>query len=140
MKNKDKKDKKKNANHKLLKIPHKFQTGFLGNLDERTVIFQHLKTIHTEILDDLGGKNSLSHLQIGLVERAVFLEFTVRYLENAITKVIVEHSKIPSKLYHRWLKGTESLLRLTKTLGLKRRKGIDISLKPYLEKEKKKNA
>ncbi|MBN2456736.1 MAG: hypothetical protein JXB29_09420 [Sedimentisphaerales bacterium] len=123
-----------NRNTKLMKLPGKFRQGFLKDFDERTIVFQQLNSAYVEVMDDLGGINRLSHIQTALVERFIFLEFTMRNLE----KEIAENQTNTGKLLGRWVQSINSLSGLAKTLGLERRaKQIDCNLKDYIDRRRK---
>ena len=123
-----------NRNTKLMKLPRKFRGGFLKDFDERTIVFQQLNSAYVEVVDDLGGAERLSHIQIALVERFIFLEFTMRNLE----KQIAENPTKTGKLLGRWVQSINSLSGLAKTLGLDRKaKQIDCNLKDYIGRRKK---
>jgi hypothetical protein len=125
---------KKHTNHKLLKIPHKFQRGFLGNFDQRTVIYQHLNDGYLEIMDDLGGKENLTHIQISMVEKYIFLEFMIRYLEQRIAQ-----NPKKTKLLGRWISAVNRLSGLANILGLERRaRPVESNLKIYMKEKKRK--
>jgi hypothetical protein len=62
----------------------KYQAGFLKDFDKRTELYQLLTTSYNEVVTDLGGADILSRVQLSLVERYVFFEFTVRALKIRI--------------------------------------------------------
>jgi len=121
-------------NTKIMRLPDRYKQGFLKDFDERTQAFQLLMAAYEEILVDLGGAENLTHIQIALVERFVFLEFAMRILE----KRIAENPKKTAALMGKWVQSVNSLSGLAKTLGLHRRKKqIESSLKTYVGKKKK---
>jgi hypothetical protein len=135
MKKKTKKKAKAKRNYtntKPLALPDKYAAGYLKNLDKRTVLFETLNNAYVEILQDLGGKESLSHLQLSLVERYVFLEHILQRLELKIAK----SPKKSAELLGGWVQGLNSLLGLSKTIGLKRNPKQVMNLKNYIKNEK----
>jgi hypothetical protein len=127
-----------NKNHKPYEnqkgqtLPAKYAPGFLQQLDGRTRTFEKLHQAHIEILADVGGEESLSHIQKALIERFVFLEFSLRSIEARI-------AQDPKKSGHeinRWVTGLNSLLGLGKTIGLERRARKITSLSTYIAKGK----
>lgn len=118
---------------KLMDIPKKYKVGFLQKMDGRTEACKMLRSSFNEILSDLGGSESLSHVQLCLVERFCFLEFVLRRLEYKIAN----EPKQSSKLLARWVQSLNSLVGLGKSIGLERRaKKID-SLQSYVKKHKR---
>jgi len=131
MAKKTKTKKRKYSNSKPLELPDKYAAGYLQNLDKRTILFETLNTAYVEILNDLGGVESLSHLQLSLVERYVFLEHILQRLELRIAR----NPKKSSELLGGWIQGLNSLLGLSKTIGLKRNSKQVMNLKNYINKE-----
>ena len=79
-----KKKRKEYTNSKRLVLPGKHIAGFLKTMDKRTELFSQLNEVYNKVLSDLGGLEVLSHMQIGLVERYVFVEAYVRKLEKQL--------------------------------------------------------
>lgn len=139
-KQKQKRKRKKYTNGKMMKLPEKYNPCFMKDLDKRTEIFQLLHNAHTDVTIDLGGFANLSHIKRALVERFVFLEFTLRSLEQKMVEDSKSEKKSP-RLLGKWLMAANCLSGLSKTLGLERRaKQIDCDLQSYVQgkKEKKK--
>ena len=119
---------KKNKNHKADTLPAKYTAGFLAELDGRTKVFELLREAHSEILQDLGGENNLSHVQRCLVERFVFLEMVLRNIEAKIAT----NPKESAEMLSRWIQGLNSLSGLAKTIGLSRKGKKIASLQTYI--------
>jgi hypothetical protein len=94
-------------------IPARFEPGFMSRLDGRTELVKGLERAYEEIIDDCGGADGMSRLRKALCERAVFLEFWLRQIER---KVLT--GQAPDEQITRWIQGTNSLLGLTKVLGM----------------------
>ncbi len=129
----EKRKKRKYTNTKRMGLPGTYVAGFLQTFDQRSVLFSELNGAFVEILDDLGGTASLSHLQRGLVERYVFIEFMVRNLERRM----LQDEAIARKLFRRWRTAAGTQLSLAKTLGLEKRVSqSNLSLKSYIKTSK----
>ncbi len=113
----EKRKKRKYTNTKRMRLPGTYVAGFLQTFDQRSVLFSELNGAFVEILDDLGGTAALSHLQRGLVERYVFVEFMVRNLERRM----LQDEALARRLFRRWRTAAGTQLSLAKTLGLERR-------------------
>jgi len=122
------KDKKKYQNHKADTLPAKNTPGFLQDIDGRTKIYELLREAHSEILQDLGGEDNLSHVQRCLVERFTFLEFTLRSIEQKIAS----NPKESAEMLSRWIQGLNTLSGLAKTIGLGRKGKKVASLQTYI--------
>lgn len=123
---------KEYTNTKQMRLPAKYREGFLKDFDQRTEVFRMLNDAYVEILADLGGIETLSHIRAALVERFVFLEFAMRNFE----KRIAENPKKTGKLLGRWVQSINSLSGLAKTLGLERRVKKVASLQAYVNEKK----
>jgi len=131
-----------NAPEKFKCPPKKYEKGFLIRLDKRHAAFKTIFHNYQEIMGDLGGRDSLSHIQQTLVERFVFLEFVLRNLEQKIAEQSDDKTKEKGvdveKLFSRWVQGLNSLTGLAKVVGVERRaKQIRSSLKEYVKSKKK---
>jgi len=100
---------------KTKQLPARYQAGFLGRMDGRTDLCKRLQSAFDEIMEDIGGADGQSHLRVALVERCVFLEFQLRRWEEKILA-----GTLPDEAIGRWIQATNSLLGLSKTLGLGR--------------------
>ena len=80
----------------------------------------------------MGGVDSLSHTQVALAERFVFLEYILRKLE---TQIALSPKKSAGML-SRWIQGLNSLTGLAKTIGLERRARKVESLETYVKGKK----
>lgn len=120
---------RKNTNHKLMKLPKKYEAGFITKLDQRTETFLLLNTAYQEVLSDLGGVEMLSHTKQCLVERFIFLEFMMRKWELRL----VRKPKKNAHLISRWIQAINSLNGLARILGLERRAKKITSLQAYVK-------
>jgi hypothetical protein len=119
---------------KFQKPPKVFEQGFLQKLDGRTVAFQALNDSFNELTADLGGVKGLSHIQLCLVERFVFLEYFLKSLEAKIAS----SPKKSSRLIARWVQSLNCLIGLAKCVGLERRVKTVTNLKDYVLSKKSK--
>jgi len=114
---------------KFMKPPKRYEAGFLAKMDGRTEAYQLLNGAYQEVVSDMGGVESLSHVQICLAERFCFLSFVLRSIEFRI----VSEPKKSAKLIGRWVAALNSLVGLAKTIGLERRAKRVANLKTYIE-------
>lgn len=121
-----------NGKTKMMNVPEKYESGFLQKLDGRTESCRLLRNAYDEVISDLGGVEGLSHVQVCLAERFVFLEFILRTLEQRI----VESPKKSEAMLSRWIQGLNSIVGLAKTIGLQRRAKKIPSLQKYLKDKK----
>ena len=121
-------------NTKPMTAPDKYQKNFLQKLDRRSKVHAALSTSYDSVMDDLGGSDSLSHVQLCLVERFVFLEYVMQTLEQRIAR---EPDKA-DELLGRWIQAINSLSGLAKTVGLERRAKTIESLQSYVKTKKTK--
>lgn len=127
----------KNQHHKIVQLPTQFPVeGFLKDVDERTNLYNTLAGTFNEICADLGGEENLSRIQIILVERMAFLMQTLRILE----KRILSKGKGRAKAFRQWTVAVNSLLGLSRTLGIKKSKKKTANIKMYAASQGKKNA
>lgn len=131
---KNKKRAYRNGQTKLMKLPHKYVPGFIKEFDKRTVLYDLLSTSYGEVVRDLGGADNLSHIQITLVERWVFMLLWLRMLENKI----LTNPKKSVKYVGKWVQGINTFMGLSKTLGLERQAHKVVSLQSYIEDKKSK--
>ena len=115
-----------------MKLPARYEVGFLRDFDKRTEVYQLLSGAYKEIIDDLGGIEGLSHIRLALVERFVFLEFSMRNLE----KRMAENPLKTGRLLSRWVQAINSLSGLAKSLGMERKSKHAYNLKTYIDKRK----
>ena len=99
---------------KPLSMPDKFCPGFLQTLDKRSIVFQGVRKSFLQTCDDLGGKDSLSHAKLVLVERFCFGEYLIQNLEVAIL------AKPTDELVTKWISVTKALSALAVRIGLQR--------------------
>lgn len=127
----------KNQHHKIVQLPTQFPVeGFLKGVDERTNLYNNLAGTFNEICDDLGGEENLSRVQLILVERIAFLMLTLRMLERRIRK----NKKGRAAAFRRWTTAVNSLLGLSRTIGVKKSKKKTANIKMYAASQGKKNA
>ncbi len=110
-------------------LPSKYERGFLKGLDRRTQIYARLTAIHDEIVDDLGGKDGLSHTKLALIERFVFLEAVIQKMELDMAK----SKTLNGEELNRWIQGLNSMTGLAKTIGLERRQRA-VNVRDYAKK------
>jgi hypothetical protein len=124
-----------NAPKTFRQPPDKYERHFLAKLDGRSRAAQILRQSFDEITSDLGGVESLSHIQLCLVERFCFLEFLLRKkeLEMAQSNKNGERDKAMGS----WVQSLNSLVGLAKAIGLERRARKVESLESYIKNRKK---
>jgi hypothetical protein len=125
---------KQYTNTKPMSLPRTFTPGFLKDFDKRTELYQLLNTAFQQVMSDMGGEGSLSHVQICLAERFTFLEFTLRAIEHKMA----HNPKKADDLFSKWIYGLNALQGLAKTIGLKRKAKRVVDLKLYVDQQKKK--
>lgn len=122
------------VNTRRMNLPAKFKPNFLTDMDKRTEIYQAISRTLTECCDDMGGKESMSIMQITLAERFCFLAFIVRNIEFAI----LTRPKEIDMLLPKYLSVSNVIRQLATTLGLQRQARQVLSLESYVKKSKKK--
>jgi hypothetical protein len=100
-------------------LPAKFKTGFLEGLDKRTDLARALRQNYDDIVADIGGVDELSHIKSVLVERFVWLEAIVQQIEHQLTVGEIDRSEAIS----RWVQALNTLIGLSKVLGIERKSG-----------------
>ncbi|MGC1274345.1 MAG: hypothetical protein WBC44_11615 [Planctomycetaceae bacterium] len=98
-------------------LPTKFRTGFLSGLDKRTDLAKSLRANYETIVEDLGGRDDLSHVKAALVERFVWLEAILKTIEHDLVTGDIDKAEALG----RWVQAVNSLSGLAKTLGIDRR-------------------
>ena len=95
-----------------------------------------LATNYNDIISDLGG--DCSKVKLSLIERFVFAQQYLRQLERKIIKC--KKAKLKAKYMRRWGYHVNSLLGLSKKIGLdKKHKAKFVNIKSYAaEKDRKK--
>jgi hypothetical protein len=134
---KERKRRYTNGAKKRMKLPAKYQEDFMTQLDRRTEVYALLNTSYQNIVIDLGGKDSMSHIKHSLVERFIFMEFRLRQLEQQI--IACEKIKKAAYLQKRWNGLVRSFIPLARLLGLERKAKQIESLQSYVKKDRKKN-
>lgn len=124
---------KEKRKRRLTELPARFEPGFLRALDHRTSLAQRLHTAYDNIVSDLGGMDGLSHAQLALIERFVFLECQMQHWEA----LIAAEPKKSTELLSRWIQALNSLNGLAKTIGLKRKLRDARTLDAYVKSRSK---
>lgn len=117
-------------------LPSKYKTGFLRDFDKRTELYQYLHAAFTEVTDDLGGADTLSHARRCLAERFVFLEFALQGIEKRIAEAQTAEELM--ELFGRWTSGLNALTGLGRTIGLDRRTKPVVNLRQYVKDAQRK--
>lgn len=117
---------RKNRQHKPLAPPDRFSTGFLDEMDKRTVVYQTLAARKAALTNDLG--DDVSYIRMSLVERFIWLEAHIETLEAELATGKLERAEGMSK----WIFAVNCLSGVAAKLGLERRKPR-MDLKAYLE-------
>jgi len=124
--------KRKYTHTKLTIIPKRYQSNFLTRLDYRSELYIALSNSYDQIVTDLGGINNISRLEIGLVERYVFLEFVCRKREVEL----MEKLDYSPEAIQEVTRLTSLVSALAQKLGIIRRKDTAVDLKEYLKEDK----
>jgi len=132
----EEREKRGYTNSKMMDVPNKYEKGFIEKLDRRLHAAKFLRATYQEVVDDMGGEDSLSVMQRILAEKFSFLSFWLQNLELQVAKE--PESKNANELYGRWVQGLNSLVGLSKNLGLERRTKKIESLQSYVKTKKKK--
>ena len=110
-------------------LPAAFQPGFIERMDGRTDLAARLQSTFDAIVDDLGGADGLGYMRLVLVERATFLTWHLRNIEQQIA------TSDNDKLTGSWVQAVNSLTGLFKTLGLGLGRSIQDSISALYEVE-----
>lgn len=111
----------------LRSLPHKYVPGVMLKLDGRSTIYRRFRATYDNIIEDLGGEDALSQVQLTLVERYAFLN-------SLLSEIEAEIAKAPGSdkdLENRHTNTNNALLGLAKTLGLKRKAPSVPSIRAY---------
>jgi hypothetical protein len=125
-----------NGKTKLMTTPSKYQAGFLDQMDRRTDLYKVLDTSYQKVLSDKGGIDGLSHVEVSLIERFIFIEHMLRNLEQRIAMCSLP--KKASGLMKKWNGLIKSYTSLARLLGLERKAKPVVSLQSYVISEGKK--
>ena len=106
--------------------PQTYRPGWLDSLDGRYGIARELRARYAEVCTDLGGADSLSYMQRGMVERLLWLEYWLSQQEQALAKG-------QDFDVSRWIQAANSYQGLSKTLGLERKAKEAPDLQTYLK-------
>ncbi len=110
-------------------LPERYSKGVLHKLDGRTELARELHAAYTELTDDLGGADTLSHVKRILAEKFCWLSAILRGIELQIAD---GNKKESAELLSRWIQALNSLTGLARTLGLERR-ARKLDLRSYVE-------
>lgn len=99
-------------------------------MDGRTEIARELHGAFTELTDDLGGVDALSHVKRVLAEKFCWLSAILRGIELQIAD---GGKKDSAELLAKWIQGLNSLTGLARTLGLERRARKTQELREYVK-------
>ena len=119
----------KNLQRKPRELSKKYKVGFVDLLDKRTESYKLLNKAVGEVIEDLGGAESLSHVQLVLVERFCFCECLLRRLEYRMVRC---PKKMDGQLAN-FVQILNSVIRLSSSLGLKRKAKKITSLQVYVK-------
>ena len=64
------------------KLPNKYQEDWISSMDLRTKVFFNSNETYQRIIADLGGFDSVSRIELSLIERFVYTEQLIRGLEK----------------------------------------------------------
>jgi hypothetical protein len=115
---------------KTQKLPKRYQPGFLRRMDRRTSFSKRLRAVFNRVVEDLGGEDQLSTIQLTLVERFAWLKAHLQLLEDEMAKA---PDDIDPKTVAQWVQSNNCLLGLGKSLGLNRKKSKQPDLQAYLK-------
>ena len=113
-------------------LPSQYEPGFIDRLDGRTEVYREISKSYSEVIEDCGGGDSLSHTQLCLIERFVFLEAVLKVWESKI----VTDPNMSDSLLGKWVQSLNSLQGLAKNIGLKRVTRRVDSLQSYVSNQK----
>jgi len=119
-----KKRKYRNGAIKDMEPPAKYQSGFINRMDFRTEIYMNLSLSYDTVIADLGGRRSLSRIELSLVERYIFAEYKIREIEVSADNGMDTEQ---------WLKWNNVLNSIAAKLGVQRRKPKNSELREYIE-------
>jgi hypothetical protein len=123
-----------NAPKLFMNAPKKYEKHFLDKLDKRGQCYNLLKTSFDEITNDLGGEETLSHVQLTLIERFCFMEFVLRLKEIEMAKPYEDGDKEKfGKQVASWTQSINAMIGLAKTIGLERRAKQVANLRDYVK-------
>jgi hypothetical protein len=117
-------------------LPIKYSKGFLDKLDGRTELAQQLHAAYTELTDDLGGTDSLSHVKKVLAEKFCWLSAILRGIELQIAE---GRRKDSGELLAKWVQGLNALTGLARSLGLERKARKLDDLQSYVRSKKRRD-
>lgn len=101
------------------RLPRKYQPGFLRRMDRRTAFAKRLRRVFNAIVEDLGGEEALSMIQLTLVERFAWLKAHLQQLEDEMAKQPAD--ELDPKTVAQWVQSNNCMNGLAKTLGLKKK-------------------
>ncbi|QDV87164.1 hypothetical protein [Planctomycetes bacterium TBK1r] len=93
------------------------EPGFLGTMDARTRLVRALKANYEAIVSDMGGPEEVSYVRNSLAERFTFLECLLESIEQDLASGKIDRTKGLA----RWTQAVNSLIGLSRVIGLNRR-------------------
>ena len=129
---KHKKRKYRNGQTRLMEVPIKYQQGFMKGMDTRTAKFHNLDKSFQQIIRDMGGKENISRLELGLIERFVYCEYLIRQVEYEMSQ---SDNGIKGKLLGRWIKLDNAINSICAKLGISKRSTGKSELTDYLSEQ-----
>jgi len=115
--------------------PKRYEQHFLAKMDKRSVAYQVLHESFSEIVQDRGGVESLSHIQLALIEKFCFLEFMLHKKELEMAES--NNKGMRDKNFGSYCQWLNCLIGLSKSVGLERRAKTVASLETYIKQKKK---
>lgn len=98
----------------LAEIPDKYAPDFIDRLDRRTILGRAVSDRFEAIATDCGGRDSLSHVKLGIVKRLVWMECLIEGIELQVAGGEPVDVGVYTQLVN-------SLLGLSRMLGLERK-------------------
>ncbi len=126
------KTKRKYSHIKLSELPTFYMEHFLQRIDKRSELWFHLNRSYQQIVEDLGGIEKISSMELTLIDRLIFLIFIVRKREVSLFES-EDYSK-ESVLEVRQL--GNQITSLCSRLGITRRQDQAVDLAEYLKRNK----
>lgn len=111
-----------------------YEQHFLAKMDKRSRAYVLLKQSFDEITADRGGADTLSHVQLTLIERFCFLEYILRLRELQMAEPGSNSER--DKHIGSWVQSLNALVGLGKAIGLERRARQVTSLQTYIKRKK----
>jgi hypothetical protein len=129
------KAKKHRKRRKPIEVPKKFKGNFLATLDGRWKRVRVLQEAFDEIVADTDSEAG-SHIKRALIMRFVWLEAVLTAIEGQFIRADEEKA---GELLAKWVQALNSMIGLSRQLGLERRARKIDSLETYLRQKDKKH-